>query len=458
MVRGVVLFWFALGSAISLLYMATTRLTSDQGQMLVRGVRLAFDGEWTHYGNLVTGGGYVPGSLITAVTGIPLLIWDSPMAPQILVLLLHLWGFWLLNQALKGEVSDEIRKWILVLAWLTPWHLSKVILWNPSYLFFFAALHFWSCKKLSESRSFWASLCLVLSIGLAAQFHASFVILVVMSGWQWWRQRLMVRWTGLALGMVMVGLSLIPFIMALKAQPELLPVAKGGSHFYGRGLLLVFPFVKGVLYWPKYLSMAFPSFIYNDFRLDSGFAQAILGRVVGFRTGGLSEEAADIDVVTCKGRQQDSQKTVVVVSMTGNLRRRNGHPGHLLRCVPRHGGAQIGRALLDRALLVVPTSRVRRRDRRLDLEVEDQLVAIPTLIALPGKVFPQVETLVLLRKVAVRRTRGFVDSGPAHQLVRCALISSKSETRTAPFSRYLRGHVSSRLRKQLSRMNNFRPC
>jgi len=57
-------------------------MTSDQEQMLTKGIRLAFLGQWELNGNLVTGGGNVPGSLTALVVGVPLMVWTTPWPPR----------------------------------------------------------------------------------------------------------------------------------------------------------------------------------------------------------------------------------------------------------------------------------------------------------------------------------------------------------------------------------------
>ena len=75
------------GLILSLFLAVTLKYDPDQGQMLTKGMALALQGIWTPYGNAVTGGGFLPGGLLTGLTGIPLLVWDQALAPQLLIVL-----------------------------------------------------------------------------------------------------------------------------------------------------------------------------------------------------------------------------------------------------------------------------------------------------------------------------------------------------------------------------------
>ncbi len=253
------------GTIQGLFYAMTLKVTYDQVQMLSKGINLAHLGVWTHYGNLVSGGGNVPGSLMTAIVGYPLMVWDNPLAPQILVGLFHLISLFLIDRALKDFFTFPQRIVFICLFWLTPWRVSKAVLWNPSYLFFATALHLYTAVQLHKKPSFWMSFGHIIAIGFAFQLHASSILLVVISLYLFFRGFIQVNWHGVITAIFVIGMSLFPFFMESLNNQTVIPITDNqkAKYFYGRGLLYVFPLLKGILYWPRYTSMFFPSYIFN---------------------------------------------------------------------------------------------------------------------------------------------------------------------------------------------------
>ena len=251
-----------IGIALNTFLALSIKYDPDQAQMLTKGMALAYHGIWTPYGNAITGGGFVPGGLITALTGIPLLIWDNAMAPQILIICLHLLAIYLLNAALKDYFTPTQRFIFLCLFWLTPWRIGHAVLWNPSYLFFVSAVHFYtatrlsSAKKLSFWSSFWLSFFHIFIIGFAFQIHASAILLAFISAYLILRKYIHINWFGVLSASTLVVLSLLPYLLAIQSHAEpLIPLADPDKEgFYGYGLVKVYPILKAALYWPRYTS------------------------------------------------------------------------------------------------------------------------------------------------------------------------------------------------------------
>lgn len=260
---GIILIGFAQG----LCYAWNVVLTSDQEQLLGKGIKLAFLGEWEHYGNLVTSGGNVPGSLTTALVGLPLMLVDSPMSPQVLVGCIQLASLLLLIQALKGKFTPLQIILFVGLFWLSPWRVSKAILWNPSWLFLATALHLYSFDRLvKKPKAFWMSFLHLLAIGYAFELHPSALLLVIMSVFLSLRKVFRVNWPALGLATALILISLIPWFMALQGNESLAPVVDEGlgNFRYGFGLTHPLSLLKGVMYWPRYTSLVFPHFIFSN--------------------------------------------------------------------------------------------------------------------------------------------------------------------------------------------------
>jgi hypothetical protein len=248
---------FLAGFAISVLMLWRSQVAGDQLNLLARGWLLVDEGRWIPYGNPMSTGGKSPGGITSLLVGLPLFLWRDHRAPSALVLLFHLGAYLLLDRTLRRILSPRERVLLALLYWLNPWRLYfSAFLWNPNYLFLFGALHLWSSLRQHTESHFWASFVHALCLGLAVQIHASTLLLAVASLLLWWRGYFKAHWTGLFLGGALAALPLIPWAIDLAANPTILTEADKG--FPGRGLLLVFPLVRGLLYWLRYASLAVP--------------------------------------------------------------------------------------------------------------------------------------------------------------------------------------------------------
>ncbi len=73
------------------------------------------------------------------------------------------------------------------------------------------------------------------------------------TGILWLRGQFRLHWPGATLGAVAASLPLFPWYLEMSAHPEILTEASRG--FLGRGLLLGFPLLRGLLYWLRYPSL-----------------------------------------------------------------------------------------------------------------------------------------------------------------------------------------------------------
>lgn len=278
----------AIGFVQGLFYAWNAVMTSDQEQMLTKGIRLAFLGEWEHYGNLVTGGGNVPGSLTSLVVGLPLMIVDSAMSPQVLVGLLQLAGLLIILRVLKEYFSPVQIVVFCGLFWLSPWRASKAILWNPSYLILVTALHLYSFHRLQRRpRGFWPSFLNVIALGIGLQLHPSAAVLGLLSMVLLLRRALPLNRVAAGLALLAVLASLAPWFAAVSGGAGLAPVVDEarGNFYYGFNLLHPFSFLKGVMYWVRYTSMVFPHYIFSNLdysRFGAGGMEAAVR--VGFES------------------------------------------------------------------------------------------------------------------------------------------------------------------------------
>jgi hypothetical protein len=245
---------FAVGLGLAGLMLVRSQAGGDQLNLLARGWLLAAEGKWISYGNPMSTGGKAPGGITSLLVGLPLLIWRDHRAPSVLILLFHVLAYWLLDRTLKRVLSPGERVLLCMLYWLNPWQLYFAsFLWNPNYLFLFGAIHLWSAFVQRDRARFWPSFLHAAGLVLALQIHASFLLLAVASFLLWLRRYFRVHWGGVAAGAVLAGLPLIPWALELAAHPAILTEAKKG--FLGRGLILVLPLLRGLLYWLRYASL-----------------------------------------------------------------------------------------------------------------------------------------------------------------------------------------------------------
>ena len=262
---------FALGLGISLAMVARSQVAGDQLNLLARGWLLAEEGRFIPYGNPMSTGGKAPGGVTTLLVGLPLLLWKDHRAPTTVVLLFHVAAWLLLDRTLAPLLSRRGRLLLVMGYWLNPWRMYfSAFLWNPNYLFLLGAVHLWSCIRQRERPLFWPSFWHGAALALAFQIHASFLLLAVASLLLWWRRYFRIHWGGALAGGILCSLPLLPWALELAANPAI--VSEADKGFPGRGLLLVFPLARGLLYWLRYASLALSEkFLLFDF-------QDLLGR------------------------------------------------------------------------------------------------------------------------------------------------------------------------------------
>jgi hypothetical protein len=264
------LFWMgvALGLVLSVWYASQQIMGGDQLQMIQRGYLGAYQGVWLSVGNTASVVGNVPGSVLAWLVGGPVLIWDSPYAPMLFLLVLRLIGFLLLDNVIRQVFDNrwQVRLIFLVLCWLNPWLLFDSLLYNPSYLIFCAGLHFWSAWQLRQAPKLVPSFLHVLSIGLAMQLHFSWPLLVFISAYLFYRGVLRLHLVGVLLAAIVIFLSLWPYLQQLIADPTLAQNAdpEARDRYIGWGGVHVYPVLKAAIYWLRYGSWAFTGQLVNE--------------------------------------------------------------------------------------------------------------------------------------------------------------------------------------------------
>jgi hypothetical protein len=259
-------------------------LTGDQTQMLYKGYMGAYNGSWSSFGNAASVVGNVPGSAISMAVGVPVMIYDSPWSPMLFLIFTHFLSYLLLDNVIKDVFKSDIRLAFLVVYWLNPWFLFENILYNPSYLFLFSALHLWSAYKQREKSSFAYSFVHVLSIGLALQFHYSWLILSIISLYLLFRKMVKVNWYGVFFGVLVVALSLVPYAIEFLNNEAIRQNSdpNASARYIGWGGVHVYPVLKSFLYWLRYGSLIFPNKLIASAHFDWLGASATVQTIVGY--------------------------------------------------------------------------------------------------------------------------------------------------------------------------------
>jgi len=268
------LYWVGvvLGLALAWLFATQQIVDGDQTQMLLKGYQGAYLGQWSSFGSAASVVGNVPGNLLGMVVGVPLLVWDSPYSPMFFLVLIRLIGFLMFDSLIKhvfttNDGSAQItRLSFLLLCWLNPWFLYETLLYNPSYLFFCAALHCWSAWHLRLQRSFVMTLLHVLAIGLAMQLHYSWLLLAIISLILWWQRQIKINYWAVCVAIGLIALSLLPYWLTWSQKANLAPHddLESQKRYIGYGAVHVFPVIKSYFYWLRYGSWWFPSKLVND--------------------------------------------------------------------------------------------------------------------------------------------------------------------------------------------------
>jgi hypothetical protein len=253
--------WFVLGLSIGLLMVANSQLTGDQAQLLNLGWQLAHHHIWLPHGMITSAGGFSPGGFAGVLVAAPLYLWNDYRAPALFILMCHAGAFLLLVRTLKPALTELGPYLLLVLLWLSPWHLYFAAhVWDANYMYVFAVLHLCTAQRMARQREIWTTAAHVLLLGLSLQVHTSGFILCVLSVLLFASGRLKVSWAGFVLGTTVCVASLVPWFVAVRQNSALLPGDKG---FLLRGIVFVFPVLRGMLYWLKLSSLSFVERMYD---------------------------------------------------------------------------------------------------------------------------------------------------------------------------------------------------
>ena len=245
---------FVVGLLLQLLLFFRGWISDDQAILLNLGLDFARHHHLSPVAKGTSGAGHIPGSLLQLLIGVPLFVFPYFKAPNVIVGVSHLIAALLLIDVLQKPLGIKCTVIFFGLYWLSPWRLYHAgFLWEPSFLYLPAALHLWACWRLRSQSAFLPSMIVGLVIVATFQIHASFVVLLLLTAILRARRLIRLHYPGLVTGCIVGGLTLLPTIVAL-AQGTLPPLAPQDG-FIGRGLVFVFPALKSILYWIRFISL-----------------------------------------------------------------------------------------------------------------------------------------------------------------------------------------------------------
>ncbi len=247
----------------------TLSVHPDNTQLMDKSVKLVQTNQWTNYGNRSTKVGSIPGSFLTAVTGLPMKIWFSPYAACSVILIFQILSYFLLRRI--GFLIHENFSVLLlgIFFWLNPWRVEQSELYNPAYLFLFTTIHLYTSLNMKH-KNFWQTFFHVIAIGLCFQTHFSFIILALISSGLFLTKQIKINWWGFAAATGLIILSLIPYLIdrfSNAGVEQNIDLTKNDSYL-GRNFVLVYPVIKSIIYFFRMGSVYFGRHIFSEIGFD----------------------------------------------------------------------------------------------------------------------------------------------------------------------------------------------
>ncbi len=247
----------------------TLMIHPDNTQLMDKAVKLVQTNQWTNFGNRATKVGSIPGSFLTAVTGLPMKIYFSPYSAMAIIFIFHFISYFLLRRI--GFLIHEGFPVLLLglFFWLNPWRIEQSELYNPAYLFLFSTVHLYTALKMKQ-KNFWLTFFHVVMIGLCFQTHFSFIILAIISLGLFLTKQIKISWRGFAAGTALIFLSLVPYLIDRFSNvgvEQNIDFTKSDA-FIGRNFVLVYPVIKSMIYFFRMGSIYFGRHIFSEIQFD----------------------------------------------------------------------------------------------------------------------------------------------------------------------------------------------
>ena len=97
------------GVVLGLAMVMRSRVGGDQLKLLWLGWSWYAEGILPPFGTGMSHGGATPGSLTGLIVGTPFFLWADHRAASLLILLMHIAGYWFFDRALRSALSPRER-------------------------------------------------------------------------------------------------------------------------------------------------------------------------------------------------------------------------------------------------------------------------------------------------------------------------------------------------------------
>ncbi|MGB2867166.1 MAG: hypothetical protein WBD36_01845 [Bacteroidota bacterium] len=239
---------FILGAVLQLFLASRSWIGGDQVHLLNLGLDFSLHHHLQPFAKMMSGAGANPGALLQLLVGIPLLLMPHFHSPMLLIVVFHIVAGVVFISVVNGTMGPKAACFATVVYWLSPWRLyNGGFLWEPAYLFLPAAAHLWACWHLRERAGFVPSAVVLFAIVASMQIHNSAFVLVVLTIVLLLRHSIRLGFSGAIVGTLVGLITMIPTIHSFVVGT--LPPAQASEGYIGRSLVLVYPALKGILYW-----------------------------------------------------------------------------------------------------------------------------------------------------------------------------------------------------------------
>ncbi len=207
---------FALALGVRLVFIHQCRFAGDEARFYGEARAVLEEGAFPALGTSVTGGAArLPGGTFTLLMVPAFLLSRSPLAGNVMVVLLSLLAYWLLVWVVRRWMGERVSLAFAALILFTPWsYFYSDRIWNPNVLILFTAVLLWAATRMIDhprSRQvFWIPLAVI----VAPQFHLSGVVLLIFVALLYWVYRPGIhKWAAL-LGIGAGVLFYVPYLVS----------------------------------------------------------------------------------------------------------------------------------------------------------------------------------------------------------------------------------------------------
>lgn len=207
---------FALGLVLRLVFIQQCRFAGDEARFYGEARAVLEQGAFPALGTSVTGGAArLPGGTFTLLMVPAFLFSKSPLAGNLMVVLLSLLAYWLLVSVVRRFSGARVSLAFAALILFSPWsYFYSDRIWNPDVLILLTAVLLWALARMIDRPRSRLVFLVPLVVITAPQFHLSGLVLLLLGALLYWAYRPRIhRWA--AMGGIGAGvLFYIPYLVS----------------------------------------------------------------------------------------------------------------------------------------------------------------------------------------------------------------------------------------------------